>query len=63
MKRREFIFSTAQWQCGRRLPPVSPAHPGNPRRNIEGESPHLWKGHTVWGSTVVPVSLWGTLPL
>src|SRR5262249_24726116 len=24
-----------------------PAHPGNPRRNIEGESPHLWKGHTV----------------
>jgi len=24
-----------------------PAYPGNPRRNIEGESPHLLRRHTV----------------
>jgi hypothetical protein len=23
---------------------LCPVHPGNPRRNIEGESPHLWRG-------------------
>src|SRR5262249_23579111 len=32
---------------------LCPAHPGNPRRNIEGESPHLWKGHTVCIPTAI----------
>ena len=26
---------------------LCPAHPGNPRNNIEGESPLVGKGHTV----------------
>jgi hypothetical protein len=25
-----------------------PGPSGYPRRNIDGESPHLWKGHTVY---------------